>query len=237
MSVITFANTKGGAGKTTAVLLIATELTRMGHRVTILDADPQHWITRWIEALSSPPAGLRAISYVTIDNIDELVVEERAKCDYLLIDLPGARTMLLAKAVGYADHVLIPIQGSHMDAEGGAQVIQLLQYLRAKSDIRIPFSVILSRVNPMVTTRALSAVKDLLGERGVQILQTPIIERAAYREVFGSGGTLYTMEAGKISNLIKAQDNARVLALEVARLVPVGSHAAGAGSSQMSSAA
>jgi chromosome partitioning protein len=45
MPVITFANTKGGAGKTTAVLMLATELARKGYRVTILDADPQHWIS------------------------------------------------------------------------------------------------------------------------------------------------------------------------------------------------
>ncbi|MGO8279594.1 ParA family protein, partial [Rhizobium ruizarguesonis] len=37
MPVITFANNKGGAGKTTAVLLLATELARKGYRVTILD--------------------------------------------------------------------------------------------------------------------------------------------------------------------------------------------------------
>ena len=49
MPVITFANTKGGAGKTTAVLLLATELARSGHRVTVLDADPQLWISRWHE--------------------------------------------------------------------------------------------------------------------------------------------------------------------------------------------
>jgi chromosome partitioning protein len=220
MPVITFANTKGGAGKTTAVLLIATELARMGHRVTILDADPQHWITRWSEASPEAVSRVRVVPYVTIDNISQHVLGERHGCDYLLIDLPGARNTLLATAVGYADHVLIPIQGSHMDAQGGAHVIELLQYLRDKSDIRIPFSVILSRVNPMVTTRALGAVKDLLGKRGVHILDTPIIERAAYRDVFGSGGTLYAMDPGKISNLIKAQDNARVLSLEVARLVP-----------------
>lgn len=220
MPVLTFANTKGGAGKTTAVLLIATELARRGHRVTILDSDPQHWITKWKEASTDIP-NLKVVSYVSIDNIDLHITEERPKCDYLLVDLPGARNTLLAKAIGYADHVLIPIQGSHMDAQGGAHVIELLQYLRERSEIRIPFSVILSRVNPMVTTRALGAIKELLGARGVRILETPIIERAAYKDVFASGGTLYTMVAGKAAGLIKAQDNARMLALEVERLVPV----------------
>ena len=41
MPVITFANAKGGAGKTTAALILATELASRGHRITILDADPQ----------------------------------------------------------------------------------------------------------------------------------------------------------------------------------------------------
>jgi chromosome partitioning protein len=41
MAVITFANTKGGAGKTTALLLLATELIRRGNRVCVVDTDPQ----------------------------------------------------------------------------------------------------------------------------------------------------------------------------------------------------
>ena len=41
MPVITFANTKGGAGKTTLAVIVANELARLGHRVTLLDADPQ----------------------------------------------------------------------------------------------------------------------------------------------------------------------------------------------------
>jgi chromosome partitioning protein len=41
MPVIAFANPKGGAGKTTAALLLASELTTRGARVTIIDADPE----------------------------------------------------------------------------------------------------------------------------------------------------------------------------------------------------
>lgn len=41
MSVITFANTKGGAGKTTAVLLLASELSFRGFSVCVIDTDPQ----------------------------------------------------------------------------------------------------------------------------------------------------------------------------------------------------
>jgi chromosome partitioning protein len=214
MPVITFANTKGGAGKTTAVLLLATELERMGHRVTILDADPQFWINRWSES-SGQKTSIRVVPYVTMNSLERHLAEGKACSDYVLIDLPGARTPLLAKAIGHSDHVLIPIQGCSMDAQGGAHVIELLQYLEARAGIRIPYSVVLTRVNSMVTTRALQVVKALLAERRVHVLDTPIIERAAFRDVFDCGGTLYTMDASRVSNLERARDNARAFAEEV----------------------
>lgn len=220
MPVITFANTKGGAGKTTAVLLLATELARLGFRVSVLDADPQHWITRWYETSQSALGKLTVVPYVTMNSIDRQLAEEKARADFVLIDLPGSRSSLLAKAVGHADYVLIPVQGSAMDAQGGANVIELLQYLEDKADIRIRHSVVLTRVNSMVTTRAMNAVKDLLAARRVHLLETPIIERSAFRDMFGCGGTLYSMDARRVSNLDKAQENARALALEVLQQIP-----------------
>ncbi|MDO1580501.1 ParA family protein [Rhizobium oryzicola] len=218
MPVITFANTKGGAGKTTAVLLLATELVRMGNRVTILDADPQNWISRWHD-ISAPMANLKVISYVTQASLERHLDDHRATTDYFVIDLPGARSPLLSKAIGLSDHVLIPIQGCAMDAQGGAHVIELLQYLETKVGIKIPHSVVLTRVNSMVTTRALLAVKGLLAQRNVDVLETPIIERSAFRDLFDCGGTLYTMDANRISNLDKARENARFYAEEVVKRI------------------
>ena len=43
MPVISFANPKGGAGKTTTALLLAGELASKDALVTIIDADPEKW--------------------------------------------------------------------------------------------------------------------------------------------------------------------------------------------------
>jgi chromosome partitioning protein len=220
MPVITFANTKGGAGKTTAVLLLSTELVQQGYRVTILDADPQRWISRWHQ-LSPADERLKVISYVTQSSIDRHIAENIYKTDYFVIDLPGAQSPLLAKAIGLSDHVLIPIQGCAMDAQGGANVLELLRFLDEKGGIKVPHSVVLTRVNSMVTTRALLAVNMLLAERGVEVLGTPIIERAAFRDIFDLGGTLYNTDDSRISNLEKARQNARAFALEMLRRVPL----------------
>ncbi|OJT95267.1 chromosome partitioning protein ParA [Metarhizobium album] len=220
MPVITFANTKGGAGKTTAVLILATELARQGYRITILDADPQHWISRWHDISGTIP-NLSVISYVTMASIQQHITENQDRTDCFIIDLPGTRNPLLATALGLSDHVLIPIQGCAMDARGGAQVLELLKYLSDKAGIEIPHSVVLTRVNSLVTTRALLSVKMLLAERQVHVLGTPIIERSAFRDIFDCGGTLTGMDPAKVSNLDKAMENARQFADEVTRYVPL----------------
>lgn len=216
MAIVTFANTKGGAGKTTAVLLVATELARMGLRVVVLDADPQHWISRWHEQLGiNCPDRLEVVPYVSAANLERHLRAHRNNADFVLLDLPGARSPLLAQALGYSNYVLIPAQGSAMDAQGAANVIDLLHYLDEKADIRIPHSVILTRVNPIITTRALQGVKTLLQEKRVHLISTPIIERAAFRDVFSCGETLYSMDPKNVSNLARAQENAQLLGQEI----------------------
>lgn len=220
MPVITFANTKGGAGKTTAVLLLSTELARRGYRVTILDADPQHWISHWKE-ISGPVPNIEVIDFVTSTSLPLHLSESRNNTDYFIVDLPGARNPLLATAIGLSDHVLIPIQGCAMDARGGAQVLELLQYLEQKAKISIDHSVVLTRVNSMVTTRALQTVKALLNQRQVPVLDTPIIERSAFRDLFDCGGTLHSMDPNRVSNLEKAQQNAAAFADEMLTKLPM----------------
>lgn len=215
MTVITFANTKGGAGKTTAVAIIACELARMGYSTKLLDADPQCWISKWCNRLGErAPNSLSTISYVNASNIVEHINAARKEVDFVLVDLPGARSSLLAHALSNSQYAMIPVQGSATDAEGAANVIELLQYLDKRANIKIPYSVVLTRVNPMVTTRALQNVMNLLASRHVHVFSTPIIERAAYRDVFGAGETLYTIDPAGVSNLAKAQVNAQELANE-----------------------
>ncbi|OLP61269.1 chromosome partitioning protein ParA [Xaviernesmea oryzae] len=219
MPVITFANTKGGAGKTTAALLLATELARGGAHVTVLDADPQAWISSWAQT-GSAPRNIDVISAVTAASIQGHLTAARRTSDYIIIDLPGARDTLLANALGCSDQVIIPIQGCAMDAKGGAQVLELLSRLEKSAGIRIPHAVLLTRVNSLVTTRALQMVKALLAERQVRVMDTPIIERAAFRDIFDCGGALTDMDALRVSNLDKALENARAFADEVRALLP-----------------
>ena len=133
MPVISFANAKGGAGKTTAALLLACELARKGHRVTLIDADPQHWISRWHDISGDVP-NISVISHVTMASIEHHIRENRDCTDCFLIDLPGTRSPLLATALGLSDHVLIPVQGCAMDARGGGIAVEDASFVRIKNE-------------------------------------------------------------------------------------------------------
>lgn len=218
MAVIKFANTKGGAGKTTAALILSTELARQGHRVVVLDADPQRWITSWAEA-SGPVANLTVISHITPASLECHIREMKDAVDYIVIDLAGVKDQIVALALALSDQVLIPVQGCAMDARGAAQILELIRQIEDRSGLSINHSVVLTRVNSLVTTRALQTIKAMLAERGVSVLDTPIVERAAYREIFDCGGTLQSMDPARVSNLDKARENAFALAREVQTLM------------------
>lgn len=219
MPVISFANAKGGAGKTTAALLLACELVRMGRRVTLIDADPQRWISQWVEA-SGGMSGLTVISEITVAALHCHIRESADRTDYFIIDLAGARDALTTAAISLSDHVFIPIQGSAMDARGGAQILDLIAFLKEKAGLEIPHSVVLTRVASVLTTRAMLAIKGMLAQRGVNVLNTAITERAAYKEIFDAGETLYSLDPVRVSNLDKAQENAQAFAMEVERMMP-----------------
>jgi len=218
MPVLTFANTKGGAGKTTAVLILASELIRRGNRVTILDADPRGWISRW-HAIAGA-SSLISVASVNEETIESATARAKKRGGYILIDLPSSHDALLAKAVGLADHVLVPVQGCAMDAKGGAEVLELLNELDQSCGVRIPHSVVLTRVNAAVTTRALHAAKEFLADRGIATLSTALAERAAYRDVFDRGGLLQSMDPTRVSNLSKALENAGQFADAIIALMP-----------------
>jgi chromosome partitioning protein len=50
MNIITVINAKGGCGKSTIAMSVASGLARYGHRVLLMDLDPQAQVTQWLGA-------------------------------------------------------------------------------------------------------------------------------------------------------------------------------------------
>ena len=62
--IITVATMKGGSGKSTLASCLAVHWHMRGRPSTIIDADPQRWISRWHET-GSALENINVVSYVT----------------------------------------------------------------------------------------------------------------------------------------------------------------------------
>ncbi len=178
MPTIAFANPKGGAGKTTAALLLASELAAKGAKVTIIDADPERWISQWGE-LKGKPDNIKIIKNATEDTIVDQIDDASRDSQFVIVDLEGTASLMVANTIGMADLVIIPTQGSAMDAKGGAKTIRLIRNQERMARRRIAHSVLLTRTSAAVTSRSLRNVQEQLAKSGVDVFITPIVARAA----------------------------------------------------------
>ncbi|MEM0935852.1 MAG: division plane positioning ATPase MipZ [Pseudomonadota bacterium] len=131
--IIVVGNEKGGSGKSTTAMHVATALVRMGHSIGCLDLDlRQQSLGRYIEnrtswcasegkALASPT--FRALPGDVADALGNpqdarlhKAVEELAQGhDFVLIDCPGSHTRLAQVAHTLADTLITPLNDSFVD--------------------------------------------------------------------------------------------------------------------------
>ena len=152
---------------------------------------------------------------VTEDSIVDHIESAAQRAQFVIVDLEGTASLMVANAIGMSDLVIIPIQGSSMDARGGAKTIRLIRNQERMARRTILHAVVLTRTSAAITSRALRNVQDQLAKGGIDIFQTPIVERAAFRDLFDYGGGLANLDPASVSNIEKAQENARSFAGEV----------------------
>lgn len=130
--VIVVGNEKGGAGKSTLAIHIATALLHGGATVSVLDLDLRqrsmgHFFEHrraWLSAANATaPMPLehplditlaKATDDEALKRMDE-VLDQAAQSDFILIDTPGADTAISRAAHGRADLIVTPMNDSFVD--------------------------------------------------------------------------------------------------------------------------
>ncbi|HVJ72220.1 MAG TPA: ParA family protein, partial [Sphingomicrobium sp.] len=125
-SVVSFASSKGGPGKTTALIVIGDALAALGKRIVMLDADPNGHLSAWSTLISTPNSNLRVVGRITEEDILDYIREEGREADLVLVDLEGTANNALTYATSKSDLVVIPAQASAMDLQEAFRAIALL---------------------------------------------------------------------------------------------------------------
>lgn len=218
MPTISFASSKGGAGKSTAAVLLATELAQSDTTVTVIDADPNQPVLRWSRKLGKPD-GLTVIGGVSEETLIDAIDDAACKTAFVIVDLEGTASVMVAHAMTRSDLVIIPTKGSELDAIETAKVIQFIRRQERVYTRRIPFAVLFTQTNPAVRPRTLKSLEADMLQQGIPVLGTALHERDAYRAIFSFGGTLSGLKPDLVRNVPTAIANAREYIAEVVALL------------------
>jgi chromosome partitioning protein len=214
MPVIVFASPKGGAGKTTAAVVLASEVARKGAKVVVIDADPRKRITRWV-AKGGVPDSLTVVSTASEETIIDEIERNVASAPFVIVDLEGTASLMVAYAISRADLVIISSQGSQMDAEDAVDAIRLVRKQERAFGRKIAYTVLLTRTSAAIRPRTLRHIMAELDKAGIPRLRTELFECDAFKAIFGFGGTLEALDRSQVSGIKDAIVNARAFVAEV----------------------
>lgn len=214
MPTILFASSKGGVSKSTSAVVLATQLATHGTSVTVIDADPNHPVATWATRPGKPER-LNVVSDVSERTIIDEIEAAAEHTAFVVVDVEGTASMTVAYAISRADLVIIPVQGSQLDAAEAAKAVKLIRQQERAFGRRIPYAVLLTRTSAAIQPRTLRHIRAELEGAGVPILSTQMHEREAFRAIFSFGGTVESLRPDQVGGLDGAVRNARAFASEV----------------------
>ena len=211
MPTIVIASPKGGAGKSTTAVLLGTELAHEGVPVTMLDCDPNRSLTLWASQ-SDLPSDITVLSDISEADIVRTIKAHDSDGQIVVVDLEGVASRLVSRAISQADLVLTPMRATTLDATIGARALQLIAEEEEALDRQIPHAVVFTMTKAIVSKQH-KGIEASLREQGVDVIDPPLMERAAFSGLFAFGGDLHSMPAQ--GNMAGARDNARAFAMQV----------------------
>ena len=138
---------------------------------------------------------------------------------FVLVDLEGTASTVVAYAIGRADLVIIPLQAKQLDGKQAVRAIQLVKRQEKAFRRRIPHTVLLTRTSAAIRSRGLRAILEDLQAAEVNVLGVELIERGAFDAFLAYGGTLDQLDRKEVSGVDKAIENARAYAAAVVQLL------------------
>jgi chromosome partitioning protein len=207
--IVTIAQQKGGAGKTTLAIHLALAWAAGGKRVSIIDIDPQASLSTWFklrhERMGTGGTPIEAVA-VSGWRVGNEVERQAGTHDIVLIDSPPHAETEARIAVRAGSLVLVPVQPSPMDLWATKPTLDL-----ARAE-KTPALLVLNRVPPRSNLTA--TLLDEIAKLDVPLAETQIGNRIALAAAINEGlGILEYERSGTAAREIKA------LAEEVLRRV------------------
>lgn len=203
MQIISILNQKGGSGKTTITTNLAYAIAQDGHKVLIVDSDPQGSARDWNNETDG--------SIVSVIGLDRPSLANDIKAitgyDFILIDGAPQLSTHMAAAIKVSNQILIPVQPSPYDIWATADLVGMIkQAQELGSKVVANFVITRAIANTKLAKEAVVALADY----DIEVLPAQTAQRIAYPDSAASGKTVFHTQDKKAQAEIVAIKNALI---------------------------
>jgi chromosome partitioning protein len=186
--IITVGNEKGGVGKSTIAINLATEFTGSGKKVLLIDADIQK-STSMFSNIRREQTGLQEIIVIekTGASLDKDVKALESGFDIVLIDTGGRDSIEMRKSMLISDKFIIPLITSQLDAWSFEKIYKLYQEAQAFNS-KLKAYIVLNKITANWKSREKDEMLEFLKDfSDITILNSYLKDRTAYRKAISEG--------------------------------------------------
>ncbi len=192
--IITIANQKGGAGKTTLTMSIAGALAMRSHKVLVVDADAQGTATQW--AGSAPEAKPFPATVISLAHakgkLHQMLKPLVADYDFIVIDCPpSVEEQASQSALLVSDVCLVPLQPTPADLWATVGIFELVNKALTINPELKAFAV----ANRVPTSNLSKQVLDVMRDNEIKLLDAKLGNRTSYQEATIRGTTPHHLGA------------------------------------------
>lgn len=176
MTVISIINTKGGVGKTTASVYLATAFANQGYSVALIDTDPQGSAFNW--ASDAKEAGEQLPFSLILSNAEHITghLAGLAPDTIAVIDTPPRDEDIIAAVADQSDFIVVPMKASPQDIRRTWETLDII-------GDAAPHAVLLNETR--ANTKILATTQEVLEEGGVDQFRGPIPRRESFLQEVG----------------------------------------------------
>lgn len=191
MSIISVVSPKGGAGKSTLAVTMATMFARLNVNVCVVDADPQQTVSHWYYGSNQNDEiktshKIHVIKNVREENFYEVVGEAANHHQIVIVDTSGRANLTMSRAIVAADLVLIPTKPSTIDMEAAINALKLINQEELGQRRKISHAIVLTEMPAAenFNTAATREFTQKLAEAKIPYFKVQLVKREAYRQMF-----------------------------------------------------
>ncbi|MEA9749390.1 AAA family ATPase [Xanthomonas campestris pv. raphani] len=187
--IVAVGGTKGGIGKTTLALQLATSQARLGKRVWLIDGDRQGSAIASITNRAERPdlPAIAAGHYPDGKTLRAQVLAQQDLFDEIVIDVGGRDSTSLRAALMLADVLVVPFRPRNYDVWALSETSELIAEAQAQRD-GLRALAVLNMADPGVLAtdnrEAADAVKDI---PELELLDSPLRQRKALANASSAG--------------------------------------------------